>query len=583
MVRGMRLFLGIIFVGATVSVAPNDVALLLETFLSQGGQEWSVNKLFTDIKSLDFYTTNRISIALPAGVSLGFDLGGAGCGSPLLPFPQAQRLYFDWNRENPSDVGDQAKTALLKVMQDQLFGALGGASSAQAPVDFFAEADQPALKQHPLEKMFNFKITPGIVWTIKFGLLLKHMGQSLRSNNSDNRFMQGFSYLVDFGVLTIRLLRSLNRDKRNAGGISTVLDERLPVVGQILRELSAKYIPESQNPDHNPLFLHRKIDGAWKLIIDGDGILFGADGSVQRGLGFAVTGLECRNKQEAQFLSVFLNQKQINWDIIETQTMVNKPFVVRVATLLQMYTQQLQSLPEEQRASRMKDAVKLQDILQDIVLRDAQRNFGRYDLDPDNNVNVHPQLASADFSSLVGSGRVIESYTALPLVTAAGKWVYFCTNQTGALEAGKLVAVIFFQAFWKYLEVIRGTKEIDNEVTVKVREKERSIQSAQAYLQTNEACFLQLPLGLLLERPTVDYYALALKFIKDKDANVKRESLVADLIKCAKINLGKAAARVGNIYKTCLNQLHGKNQALVPNLGKYQAVLVYPASAAAAA
>jgi hypothetical protein len=583
MVRGMRLFLGIIFVGATVSVAPNDIALLLETFLSQGGQEWSVNKLFTDIKSLDFYTTNRISIALPAGVSLGFDLGGAGCGSPFLPFPQAQRLYFDWNREQPSDAGDQAKTALLKVLQDQLFGALGGASVAQTPVDFFAEGDQPVLKQHPLEKMFNFKITPGIVWTIKFGLLLKHMGQSLRNNNADNRFMQGFSYLVDFGVLTIRLLRSLNRDKRSAGGISTVLDERLPVVGQILRELSTKYIPESQNPDHNPLFLHRKIDGAWKLIIDGDGILFGADGSVQRGLGFAVTGLECRNQQEAELLNAFLNQKQINWDSIETQTMITKPFVVRVATLLQMYTQQLQSLPEVQRANRIKDAARLQDIVQDLVLRNAQRSFGRYDLDPNNNVGVHPQLASTEFSSLIGSGRAIDSYTALPVVTTAGKWVYFCTNQTGPLEAGKLVAVIFFQALWKYLEVIRGSKEIDNEITAKVREKERSIQSAQAYLQTGEACFLQLPLGLLLERPTVDYYALALKFIKDKEANLKREELVENLIACAKINHGKAAARVGNIYKKCLEQLHAKRTGLVPNFSKYNAALVYPASVAAAA
>ena len=583
MVRGTRLMLTVFCIGVTLSVAPTDISLLLETFLSQGGQEWSVTKLFTDIKSLDFYTTNRISLALPAGVSLGFDLGGAGCGSPLLPFPAAQRLYFDWNREQASDATAQARSALLKVVQDQLFGALGGGVGAPVAVDFFAEGDQPSLKQHPLEKMFNFKITPGIVWTVKFGLLLKHIGQSLRSNTSDSRFVQGFSYLVDFGVLTVRLLRSLNRDKRTAGGISTVLDERLPMVSQILRELSTKYIPESQNPDRHELFLHRKIDSAWKLIMDGDGILFGADGSVQKGLGFAVTGLECSTDQEAKLLGAFLTQKQINWDIIETQSMVNKPFIVRVATLIKMYTEQLQSLPEDQRVSRLKDSMRLQDIVQDIVLRDAQKNLGRYDLDFQNNSMVHPQLATKEFASLIGVGRAIDSYTTLPLVVAAGRWVYFCTNQTGPLEAGKLVAVIFFQALWKYLEVIRGSKEIDSEITAKVREKERSVQSAQAYLQTGEASFLQLPLGLLLERPTVDYYALAGKFIKDKETNEKRESLVKELIAHAKVNHGKAAARVGNIYKKCLMQLHQKSSALVPGFEKYNADLSYPATSAVAA
>jgi hypothetical protein len=178
-------------------------------------------------------------------------------------------------------------------------------------------------------------------------------------------------------------------------------------------------------------------------------------------------------------------------------------------------------------------------------------------------VSFHPQLTTTAFASLIGVGRLIERYTALPVVVAADQWVYFCTNQTGAIEAGKLVAIIFFQALWRYMEVIRGNKEMDAEVTAKVREKERSLQSAQTYLQTAEASFLQLPLGLLLERPTVDFYALAGKFIKDKDAGENRATMVKELLEHSKQNHRKAAARVGNIYKKALDELRAKSSALV--------------------
>ncbi len=549
MVRGARLYLCISFVCSSFSLMAADILPLLESFLTQGGQEINI---LDNIKSLDFYTTNRIALSV-GGVSLGFDLG-AGCGSPFLPLPAAQRMYFDWNRDQPSGVDGQARSALLKVMQDQLFAALGGGTSEKSPIDFFAQGGPETIKQHPLERLFNFKITPGMIWAIKFGLLLKHMGQSL-SNKEQNRFIQGFSYAADLGVLTIRLMRSLRRDSRVAGGISAVIEERLPVVGKILREVSTKYIPESQNPERNALFLHRKLDSFWKMIMDGDGIVFGSDGSVQKGLGFGVTGLECRTPQDAQFLSAFLNQKQINWDALETQTMVNKPFILRVATLAQMYLKQIEGLAPEVKATRAKDAAKLQEIVQDLVVRDAQKNLGRYDLDTANNVSIHPQLAKASFSALIGPGKVIDNYTSLPLVVAADKWVYFCTNQTGPVEAGKLVAIIFFHALWRYMEVIRGNKEMDADITAKIREKDRAQTSAQRYLQTPEASFLQLPLGLLLERPTVDFYALAGKFEKDKKRLEERDELVKKLIQATKENHVKAAVRVGNIYRKALEKV----------------------------
>jgi hypothetical protein len=181
--------------------------------------------------------------------------------------------------------------------------------------------------------------------------------------------------------------------------------------------------------------------------------------------------------------------------------------------------------------------------------------LGRFDLDPTNNQTAHPKLKTKEFMSLVGPDKPLASYTQLPQVVSAGNTVYYCTNETGPVEAGKLVAVIFFQAFWQYLEVLRGNNEISSTLTAQIKEKERMQQSAQAYLVEPEASFLVLPLGLLLERPSVDFYAIAGKlFPKD----VERDEAVKKLVEATKNNHERAAVRVGNLYQKALTDLKAR-------------------------
>ncbi|MEI7580723.1 MAG: hypothetical protein WCJ17_02900, partial [bacterium] len=160
------------------AVAPADFAYVLETFLNSSGQKWlpSVN----DFKDLNFDKTGRLAIPFPFfDLSLVFDLGGWGAGSPFLPLPPAQRPYIDFSAEGLSPVADQAKIAMMKLIQNQLFGALGNSFGSSDPsVDFFSEDDASTQKKHLAEQIFNFKITPSMVYIIKLVLLMKKITEA---------------------------------------------------------------------------------------------------------------------------------------------------------------------------------------------------------------------------------------------------------------------------------------------------------------------------------------------------------------------------------------------------------------------
>jgi|GEM_PF-1905469 len=565
------------------AVAPADFAYVLETFLNSSGQKWlpSVN----DFKDLDFDQTGRLAIPFPFfDLSLVFDLGGWGAGSPFLPLPPAQRPYIDFSAAGLSPVADQAKIAMMKLIQNQLFGALGNSfGSSDSSVDFFSEDDASTQKKHLAEQIFNFKITPSMVYVIKLVLLMKKITEAGVSTGLSEGAWEGakdafsvtLTSLADFGILTFRLLNAWNRDSRVAGGLSAVIDEKSPEIGQLLRKMS-------KSSWGDELFIHRKLDSGWKLLMEGGGIVFGLDGSVKRGLGFAVSAIECASEADAAKLSEFLNQKQLNWDKIETQDMVGQSFLTRVSSLLQMYYQQITQLPEEVRGEREQHAEALSEILDNCTPVD----LGRYDLDITNNTAIHPKLKSAAFRSLVGEGRALASYSTLPKVVSAGNSVYFCSNQTGPLDAAKLVAIIFFQALIRYISVLRGSNEMSSEMTAQIKEKERMLQSAHAYLAQPEASFLIVPLGMMLERPSVESYAIAGKYFGKnaarKQANEAvpagdatnaepkdtRAEAVAQLLQDAGKNYERAAARVGNIYKKAIKGLQGRLTIGVPELAE---------------
>lgn len=567
----LRLFFYLGFFAITTSLTPatEPMAQLLEAFLNSGGQaspiKMSASGFMTSLKELDFYTTGRLSLPFFSGFGVMFDLGGAGSGSPFLALPEPQRVYLDWNDNGSlSPAAAQARTMFMKIAQDRLVGFFNddmlGSSDGEGAIDFFGEDDEAGKKRHPLERLFSFKVTPGLVYAIKLFLLLKHAGEHygkkfLDKKESSDRFVRGFSYVADIGVLTLRLLKAWRRDSRAAGGISAAIEDCMPSLGQLLRDVSRKCIPATLNPSHDEMFLHNKLDRMWKLIMTGDGIEFGPDGSVQRGLGVAISGLECRSAEEAKILSDFLNQKQINWDKIETQDMADKPFIVRVAMISQLYAMQMHRLPEAEQTERRATFEVVRGIIEDIVLRHGQKEFGRYDLDSTNPVGVDAHLLTDSFRSLVGPGRPLGYAGDLPKVVHADHFVYYCTNETDATDAAKIVAVIFFQALWEYLEVMRGNNEMSAEITARVREKERRQQFAQAYLENPEASFLKLPLGLLLERPTVDFYAVAGPYFKDsKECSNAIKTLIKGTLESHK----KAAARVGNLYREALDNLKKK-------------------------
>ncbi len=579
----LRLFMFSCMMSSVLSaaVAPADFAYVLETFLNSSGQKWlpSIN----DFKDLDFDKTGRLAIPFPFfDLSLVFDLGGWGAGSPFLPLPPAQRPYIDFSAEGLSPVADQAKIAMMKLIQNQLFGALGNSfGSSASSVDFFSEDDASTQKKHLAEQIFNFKITPSMVYIIKLVLLMKKITEAGVSTGLSEGAWEGakdafsvtLTSLADFGILTFRLLNAWNRDSRVAGGLSAVIDEKSPEIGQLLRKMS-------KSSWGDELFIHRKLDSGWKLLMEGGGIVFGLDGSVKRGLGFSVSAIECASEADAAKLSEFLNQKQLNWDKIETQDMVGQSFLTRVSSLLQMYYQQITQLPEEVRGEREQHAETLSEILDNCTPVD----LGRYDLDITNNTAIHPKLKSAAFRSLVGEGRPVASYSTLPKVVSAGNSVYFCSNQTGPLDAAKLVAIIFFQALIRYISVLRGSNEMSSEMTAQIKEKERMLQSAHAYLAQPEASFLIVPLGMMLERPSVESYAIAGKYFAKnaarKQANEAllagdpanaepkdtRAEAVVQLLQDAGKNYERAAARVGNIYRKAIFGLQRRLIITVPEL-----------------
>jgi len=388
------LYISLFCVLSTASVRPaTDPVKLLEMFLNAGGQSaslspWNPSGFVQTLKDLDFKKTGRFALSMPLlPVALVFDIGGPGAGSMFFPLPPAHNLYFDWDTALIDTPAAQARLALLKLGQEKLFGAIArgefSSDEDRVAVDFFG-GDGEASKKHWIERVFDFKVTPEVVWLIKVMLLMKYAVEHVPNeySSASDKLLQSMGLLVDFGVLTMRLFRAWRRDSRAVGGISAAIKDKSPWLAEALSKISEKVF-------NDPARIMKMLDKMWRVIADGEGIIFGADGSVQRGLGFSVTGCACRSETEAARLCAFLNQKQINWDVLETQTMVGKSFLVRTALLVESFGKQLAQLPEGQRIVAGERFKGIEDTIRYLIASEGEEDFGRYDIDPANNKMLH--------------------------------------------------------------------------------------------------------------------------------------------------------------------------------------------------
>lgn len=567
MTRVRMLFLCGLFSLTCSVVMPADLAQLLESFLDLSADMNSgaaSKNALTVLAEADFYKTGELTIPFPMGFGLVVRLGGPGAGSPLISLPVAERPLITWGAYDMSTPEARARMALLKLFQNKLFSAFGdafseGSEDGKDKVDFFSAAPRSHEKKHPMERIFNFKITPGMIWFIKLGLLVKHAAENARGQDLSVRdhVMHALLYAVDFGLVTMRLLRAWRRDGRSIGGISAVIEEKMPPLAKMLRTISAQYVPEGVNPERDELFLHNAIDKTWRLVMDGDGIQFGPDGSVVRGLGMAVSAIEFGSAAEAARVSAFLNQPQINWDSIEQGNMKGKSFIMRAATLAEMFGRQLAGLPDAQRKVAEGRFRGIKESIDNAISGNTARSFGRFELDVTSNVGGNALMKDAGFLELVGPGKALSDYGKMPCVVQADKRVYYCTTEVGAMEAGRLAVVVLFQALWKYLDAVRGGDSMGADVTKKIKEIERCQESVQRYIETEEASFMKLPMDLLLERPTVDHLSMVKRYITDP---AERQTAVNTLIRDVTSMHEKAAARIGNIYRKALNQLNSDSR-----------------------
>lgn len=489
-IKTFTLLAGLGFATATLSGAASALQPLTELL-----NTWGTTA--TSFKQLDFDTTDRIALPIHIGqfeANIGIDLGGAGCGMPMLPLPVAQQPHLDFSNGSllSPDASRFARVG-MRIMQEKLTEVLGQSafgSDGAGIVDFFDESGVSAQKKHWLEKALNFRVTPGMVYGIKLALLMKHFIQHSRDDG-----VRIFRYLLDWGVLTIRLLRSWRRDSNRLGSISTVIDQNAPILSGMLKKMSA--------PLGDEMLLHRKLDTAWRVIMEADGLVFGQDGSVQRGLGFAVSGFSCQNTAQAEQLERFLQSPQINWEKLESQDLASSSFQQMAAKLLDIYGKQITSSGAHERMSELKQLKNAFQNSQFVV-------YPRYELAPDETDRTDHALAKdAAFTSLTAPGGPLASSQALPKVVRAGNQVLYCSNKVGPVDAGRLLAIITFLALWKYLDVVRGHGEQGKRLRSSVEKEYAMQQHAQQYLNMAEGKFLALPLQTLMTRKTNNFYKLA--------------------------------------------------------------------------
>lgn len=473
----------------------------------------------TTFKQLDFDTTDRVALPINIGTfkaNIGIDLGGSGCGMPLLPLPVAQQPHLDFSNGSllSPDASRFARVG-MRIAQEKLTEFLGVSAfgnDGENIVDFFDESGASVQKKHWLEKMINFRVTPGMVYGIKLALLMKHFVQHGRQDG-----VKIFRYLIDWGVLSIRLLRSWRRDSSRLGGISAIIDQNAPVLSGMLKKVSLSLGDE--------MFLHRKLDTAWRVIMEADGLIFGQDGSVQRGLGFAVSGLTCQNAAQAEQLEAFFNSPQINWEKLESQDLSNASFQQMAVKLLDIYGKQIASASGD---SPMMARAKEYQQLKAALNQARYAEYPRYDLSPDeSDKSAHALGHNKEFTALLAPGGALSSYQALPKVVRAGNQVMYCSNKVGPIDAGRLLAIIFFQALWRYMDVVRGHGEQGKRMRAEIQKGHDQQVHAEQYLQTAQGKFLALPLQVMLARKTNEFYQLAAPhYTKEKKLLVGK--LIAD-------------------------------------------------------
>ena len=109
-------------------------------------------------------------------VNVGFDLGGSGSGSLLLPLPSNQSFNIDFSNSSliPGAANNFAK-ASMQLIQSQLRDVLGlrNLGMDDAGIDFFDATGEGMTKKHWVERLLDFQISSGMIYGIKLSLLIK--------------------------------------------------------------------------------------------------------------------------------------------------------------------------------------------------------------------------------------------------------------------------------------------------------------------------------------------------------------------------------------------------------------------------
>lgn len=521
-------------VSCAVSVAqPNSLADKIPDMV----QDFMSNTSHSahSIADLDFFEDARFEVPL-FGADVGFSLGEAGAGSLLLPFPPGgERIEVRFSHVDPS-VNDLL-SATTGLLQDELGGILQGTFGSlfkdivgeqvglgrpTAAVSFVSGEVEST---HWLDRFLDFKVTPGLVYAVKVALLLKHYIQHGRHDDQESLA----AYVANFAVLTIRLLRTWERDSKAIGGMKAVLKDKAPVLAKVLTSISTK-VTHGTNPD----LLLNKIERFWHVVVKGDGITFDDSGEA-RGFGFNVSGFEC-NASDAATLASFFSQeiflkfmeKTGKGSFLNAATEAVRQYTAETAQLLQHAYEmddgksasdqtEKTSLKKarDQEIVKAKKAVTAAKKVRDAFVRavdgNKYRDFGRVDParvgQKEYQERIKP-LGGSSFAALFKDGKPLANEGALPKVVRVGNKVLYCSHSVGFVDSAYLVSAIFFKALWEYLDVMNGAGE-SAEIVKQVRETRRKHNLVQRYLNDASNKYLTYFGPALLTRPTANVYQLA--------------------------------------------------------------------------
>lgn len=487
------------------------------------------------IADLNFFEHDRLGIPL-FGADIGFSLGGVGAGSLLEPFPPGgERIDVRFRNVDPS-VNDLL-SATTGLLQDEFGGILQGTFGSlfkdvigeqmglgrpTARIEFESDSAQST---HWLDRFLDFKVTPGLIYGVKVALLVKHYVQHGRHDDQESLA----AYVANFAVLTIRLLRTWERDSKAKGGMKAVLRDKAPMLAQVLTSISAK-VTQGKNVD----FLLNKIERFWQVVVKGDGITFDDNGEAH-GFGFNVSGFEC-NSADAAVLGSFFSKDRFaafmkktgNGSFLNAATEAVRQYTAYATQKLQQANEMDDGKSAEDKAeqARLKkerdvaikeakavaaDAKKVRDAFVRVVEGNKYRDFGRIDparIDQKEYQERIKPLGGSSFAALFKDDKPLADESQLPKVVRVSNKVLYCSHSVGFMDSAYLVSAIFFKALWEYLDVMNGAGE-SQDIIARVKETRRKQNLVQRYLNDASNKYLTYFGPALLTRPTANVYQLA--------------------------------------------------------------------------